>query len=273
MIQKWLLGAALLFIGGCTVQVSDNRSEALAQENGGLPVDIQLQRLHSYPKGGSVVIPASQMKAGDILLTSPYGPTSLGIRLFSGSTVSHAAIYLGDDKVVEAVGGSGVQVVTLEQALDHNSKIVVMRVPGLTEEQALSIQNFSEESLGKHYNYNGVALIAPFMLTRQLCSLNPFSSEFRNGCISLMAQLQLGSDEDAKGNYFCSQFVIEAYNRAGRPITESAPVWISPVDLLHMREGDVASFTPNVPLQYVGHLKRGVVENTTIALQQFFHLD
>lgn len=273
MIKKLILGAVLLLIGGCTVQVSDNGEKALAQENGGLPVDIQLQRLSSYPKGGSVVIPESQMKAGDILLTSPYGPTSLGIRLFSGSTVSHAAIYLGDDKVVEAVGGSGVQIVTLAQALDHNSKIVVMRVPGLTGEQALSILNFSEENLGKNYNYNGVALMAPFMLTRQLCSLNPFSSEFRDSCISMMAQIQLGNDEDAKGNYFCSQFVIEAYNRAGLPITKSAPVWISPVDLLHMREGDVASFTPNVPLQYVGHLKRGTVESATVAVRQFFHID
>lgn len=143
----------------------------------------------------------------------------------------------------------------------------------MTEEQALLIQSFSEEKLGKHYNYNGVALMAPFMMTRQLCSLNPFSAEFRNDCISMMAKIQLGNDDDAKGNYFCSQFVIEAYNRAGLPITESAPVWISPVDLLHMREGDVAFFTPNVPLQYVGHLKRGMVESTTLAVRQFFQID
>ncbi|AWH87489.1 YaeF family permuted papain-like enzyme [Limnobaculum parvum] len=256
-------------LSGCTMQISEKEDNPLSAANT-LPVEIQMQRLHSYPEGGSLVIPATEMAAGDILLTSPYGPTSLGIRLFSASTVSHAAIYLGNDQVVEAVGGSGVQIVSLDKVMDHNSKIIVLRVPELSAEQALAIRHFSESQVGQRYNYNGVALMAPFMMTRQLCSLNPFSEKFRNGCISTLAKLQLGSDEDAKGSFFCSQFVIEAYNQAGLPITTSDPVWVSPVDLLHMRQGDVASLTPNNPLLYIGHLKKGIIESTTASIRNGF---
>lgn len=262
----------LLLLNGCSMQVSGRPAADNNSETSLLPVDVQLQRIHSYPQGGSQVITESSLNAGDIILSSAAGPTSMGIRIFSTSGVSHAAIYLGDNQVAEAVG-SGVQIVTLEQVMQHNSKVIVFRYPGLTPEHALAIRNFSEEKVGVRYNYNGVALMAPFMLTRKVCDLNPFSSTFRNNCLNTLAKVQLGSDDDAKGTFFCSQFVLEAYKQAGYPITESAPVWVSPADLLHMREGDVASLTPIKPLLYVGHLKKGVLETATTSVQDFFNFD
>ncbi|MFO6285506.1 hypothetical protein ACLBVW_38790, partial [Pseudomonas aeruginosa] len=40
--------------------------------------------------------------------------------------------------------------------------------------------------------------------------------------------------------------------------TQVSTTCISPSELLHMREGDVATFKPETQLQYVGHLKLGV---------------
>jgi hypothetical protein len=55
--------------------------------------------------------------------------------------------------------------------------------------------------------------------------------------------------------FFCSQFVLEAYNRAGLPLTTADPRLLTPADLLHMREGDVPSVRSHQALVYVGHLK------------------
>ncbi|ASK27634.1 C40 family peptidase [Neisseria chenwenguii] len=44
--------------------------------------------------------------------------------------------------------------------------------------------------------------------------------------------------------FFCSQFVVEAFNRAYKPLTDTEPEWITPSDILNMREGDVPSVTP-----------------------------
>lgn len=67
------------------------------------------------------------------------------------------------------------------------------------------------------------------------------------------AMVQLGASRNDQ--FFCSQFVLEAYNQAGLPVTTADPRWVSPADLLHMREGDVPSIPATQPLRYVGHLK------------------
>ena len=54
---------------------------------------------------------------------------------------------------------------------------------------------------------------------------------------------------------FCSQFVIEAFNRAGKPLTSAKPQWVDPSDILHMREDDIATISPVAKLQYIGHLQ------------------
>ena len=75
----------------------------------------------------------------------------------------------------------------------------------------------------------------------------------RNACLQGIAAIQLGTyDNDG---FFCSQLVLESYKQAGLPITDANPRWISPADILHMREGDVPSLKIHQPLSYVGHLK------------------
>lgn len=54
---------------------------------------------------------------------------------------------------------------------------------------------------------------------------------------------------------FCSQFVIEAFNRAGKPLTTAKPQWVDPSDILHMREDDIATISPVAKLHYIGHLQ------------------
>jgi hypothetical protein len=49
--------------------------------------------------------------------------------------------------------------------------------------------------------------------------------------------------------------VLEAYKRADLPLTSANPRWLSPSDILHMREGDVPSVRSLQALEYVGHLK------------------
>ena len=80
--------------------------------------------------------------------------------------------------------------------------------------------------------------------------LDPRALGFEIVCF---AMVQLGGSRNDQ--FFCSQFVLEAYNQAGLPVTTADPRWVSPADLLHMREGDVPSIPSTQPLRYVGHLK------------------
>lgn len=249
-------GALLLltFIStGCTVDIGT------AHRSPSSPFRfINVQQLSSAPGSTLQIISEEKLQAGDLLFSSSVGLASLGIRFFSASAVSHVALYIGEGQVAEAVG-AGVQIVTLREAMAHSDKLFALRMPELTGKEATRIAQFAREKSGSRYNFSGIAEMAPFMLTRKLCSLNPFSPDFRHRCLLALAKAQLAPPERATNSrYFCSEFVTAAYAYAGQPLTQARAGWVSPADLLHMREGDVASLKPLHRLRYVGHLKKGI---------------
>jgi len=115
------------------------------------------------------------------------------------------------------------------------------------------MQAFVAETVGQKYNYVGVLLQAPFSVERKLCEMPLTPSLVRDVCVQGMGAMQVGLGRSDR--FFCSQFVLEAYRRAGLPLTQADPRLLSPADLLHMREGDVPSVHSQQVLQYVGHLK------------------
>jgi hypothetical protein len=86
-----------------------------------------------------------------------------------------------------------------------------------------------------------------------VCELPLVRTLVHDYCIRGFATIQLGAFSNDQ--FFCSQFVLEAYRQAGLPLTDAAPRWLSPRDILHMREGGVPSVKVRQSLAYVGHLK------------------
>jgi hypothetical protein len=109
------------------------------------------------------------------------------------------------------------------------------------------------ETVGRKYNLVGVMLQAPFTIDRKMCELPLTPTLVRDFCVQGLGAVHLGLGRS--DTFFCSQFVLEAYRRAGLPLTSADPRLLSPADLLHMREGDVPSVRSNQVLHYVGHLK------------------
>ena len=213
-------------------------------------------RLLITPANGGRHITSAELQPGDIILSSTNGITSLGIRLFTFSPVSHAALYLGDDDIAEAVG-SGIRTRKMSEFVEDESTIVAFRHPAVRAAHADAMRNFAQAQSGKKYNVIGVVLQAPFTLQRQYCELPLVPSLVRDACIRGLAAIQLGVARNDR--FFCSQFVLAAYQEAKLPLTTADPLLVSPADLLHMREGDVPSVRIAQSLHYVGHLKSGPV--------------
>lgn len=115
------------------------------------------------------------------------------------------------------------------------------------------MRRFAAQHDGKRYNTLGIVLQAPFTLQRQYCELPLVPGLVRDFCIRGLASIQLGAARNDR--FFCSQFVLEAYQHARLPLTTADPLLVSPADLLHMRDGDVPSVRTEQALDYVGHLK------------------
>ena len=241
--------AAAAVLSACATQIgTDPASQAPA---------FQIQnRLLLTPANGGKGITTAALQPGDIILSSTNGVTSIGIRLVTVSPVSHAALYLGNDEIAEAVG-SGIRTRKMADFIADESTIVAFRHPGVRADHAETMRSFAQAHAGKKYNVLGVVLQAPFTLQRQYCELPLVPSLVRDACIRGLAAIQLGVARNDR--FFCSQFVLAAYQEAKLPLTTADPLLVSPADLLHMREGDVPSVRIEQALQYVGHLKAGPV--------------
>ena len=272
LLRSGLLTFALLLLTACTLDVGRSSPSTSAADDHSSSWAVTLQRQSSIAGSGLREIAESDLRSGDLLFSSSLGVTSLGIRAFSASSVSHVALYVGEGQVAEATG-AGVQVITLQQALAHSDKLFALRVPDLTPDQATAMKSFAWQVKDSGYNYRGIIQFIPYMVTKPLCSLNPFSRDFRQQCVSGLAKAQLG-DAASGGNKegFAFRLAWMHWSRQGQaffgsPEGPGGPIpltlaqggrGISPSDLLHMREGDVATFKPETQLQYVGHLKLGV---------------
>jgi uncharacterized protein YycO len=244
LFSRLLVCTAALLLQACATDVELNPHQ-------GKPA-INVQNKSLDPGNGGELIAPRVLQTGDILLSATNGINSAGIRAITLSPVSHAALYVGKGQIIEAVG-EGVRQRSVQNFITEEATIVAFRHPNLDGVQAALIQKFSEKHVGTKYNTAGIVLQAPFTLQRKFCELPIMPALVRDACIRGVAAIQLGPVPNDQ--FFCSQFVLEAYKAAGLPLTDADPRLVSPGDLLHMRQGDVPSFKINQALQYVGHLK------------------
>ena len=222
-----------------------------ASENQGLPT-LVVQNKSLTPDNGGMQAQQADLQPGDILLSAGTSLNALGIRISTLAPVSHAALYVGDGLVIDAVG-SGVRELPLAAFVDEASAVVAFRHPGIQPEQQPKLVTFARAQLGQPYNLTGIVLQAPFTLERRLCELPVLPGPIRDFCLRGIALVQLGLGPNDR--FFCSQLVLEAYKRAELPLTDADPRLATPADLLHMREGDVPSVRTHQALRYIGHLK------------------
>jgi hypothetical protein len=238
-----LVGAAAL-LAGCATEVAPNPDTGRPQ--------LAMQNVALNPRNGGTAIEPAALQPGDILLSSSNGIGSFGIRLMTLSPVSHASVYLGEGRVAEAVT-QGIQERSVDALVQEEATIVAFRHPAIRPEHVARMREFAGEQNGRRYNLLGAMLHAPFSVERRLCEVPLVPGALRDFCLQGVGAVQLGLGRNDV--FFCSQFVLEAFRRAGLPLTDADPRLVSPRDLLHMREGDVSSMRIHQPLLYVGHLK------------------
>lgn len=253
-MKRWIpLVALVALVQGCATQlVFNSESGSRDPDTGQSAAVLQFQSSSIEPADGDSALKADALRPGDILLTAAPTFRSSAIRMMTVAPVSHAAVYIGDGEVLEAVRPE-VRIRKIRELLAEENVVLVLRHPDLTPAQAQSMRDYGLTQAGTSFNILGVAMHAPFGITRKLCELPLIPSAVRDVCIrSIGSVFHIATSEQQK---FCSQLVLQAYANAGVPLTDADPRIMSPADILHMREGDVSSVKVNRQLQYVGHLK------------------
>lgn len=266
LMTRWISYAVLAAsCAGCATSLSIPATADAAASP--LPT-LRFQKPGLNPRNGGQLVESHVLRPGDILLSAANGIASAGIRLLTLAPVSHASLYIGDGQVIEAVG-KGVRQRTIEEVLGEEDVVVAFRHPHSQAMHHEKLRAFALEKVGRPYDHVGIVLQAPFALERRLCELPLLPDLVRNACLQGIAAIQLGTYDNDR--FFCSQLVLESYRQAGLPITDANPRWVTPADILHMREGDVPSIRTHQALSYVGHLKffpEGVGDNAALAASE-----
>lgn len=182
-------------------------------------------------------ITSATMRAADIVVSTGTGASSALIRVGTLSSYSHAALYIGNGMVVEAIE-RGVVKQALVDALLDDVLAVVYRRKDLTATQATAVVNYVSKQVGKSYDYAGVVGASGFT---------------PGGTVGRILWLPLGVVQgiSAAGNimrpessFFCSELVLRAFEKAAMPITFGPATLSNP-----------GSIPTSHKVQYVGHLK------------------
>ncbi|HET7298289.1 MAG TPA: YiiX/YebB-like N1pC/P60 family cysteine hydrolase [Burkholderiales bacterium] len=247
--MKRVIALALLMalLQGCAT-----RFELRGSDAGSAGLGLRFQTSSVQPQGDEPALAQDILEPGDIILTSAPTLRSVGIRLFTLSSVSHAALYVGDGRIVEALG-SGVHERPLDELLLEENIALVLRYPGLTRNQQLEIMDYALQKTGARFSFVGATLHVPFSVARRVCELPLVPEVVRDACLRAVGVLNYVAATESQ--LFCSQLVMQAYQRAGVQITNADARLISPADILHMREGDVPSVKVHKQLRYVGYLR------------------
>lgn len=201
------------------------------------------------------VIKINDLVAGDVLLYKGKSFISRAIQFFDGTDFSHAALYLGDGQVGEAIasglkrrdyveGASGIWV----QA--HRIKNVVP-----TMEPVLEVANRYLDD-GNRYGYEQLLLLAFLCLTRKLRftpSLRLLVRSTLDAASAVLTRLLSQHREPM----ICSEFVYRVYDEALPDVTDLYSLWINRVTapstgLARAVSPDLAGMRPLTPVRGQG---------------------
>ncbi|MEM7374373.1 MAG: hypothetical protein AAF587_37610 [Bacteroidota bacterium] len=197
------------------------------------------------PENGGRSIGIDSLESGDIILSTTNDPEISGrVRAITNSAISHAAVYIGEGRVVEAIE-SGVMERSLETAMKDDSVTVAFRHQQMSPEKAAIIKDFLVQKRKEGVKFDRYAMIRnlPIQIITSICgALLP---SLRDKCRNFAGRIFLGTESN--NEFYCSELVFAAFEAADVQLSNTDPQWTSPEDLVQL------SF--NGTLQYVGHLK------------------
>ncbi len=196
------------------------------------------------PGVGGRSIGLAALMPGDIILSTTDQGISETIRAITKSAVSHAAVYLGNDRIAEAID-SGVVVRSLDTAIADDSLAVAYRHRDMTPVKAQTVVGFLEDKARKKTRFDNWAIVRviPGQLARAVC--NTLTGQARERCLAVARDIRVGTDDDS--TYFCSELVLAALASAGLELAGANPSWSSPQQIVELNHTGL--------LDYVGHLK------------------
>lgn len=165
----------------------------------------------------------SDLRPGDILLSTGSATVSGVIRAGTGSRFSHAALYVGNGEIIEAIG-EGVVRQSLDRAMRDDTLVCVYRRIQMSDAQAQQVIRYASAQVGKPYDEAGAA--GAGVTSGRGAVISVFAGALMPVVGSAGVAYALGADLMNRWNpersFFCSELVALAFDRANVPLGSGA---------------------------------------------------
>lgn len=145
----------------------------------------------------------NSIRPGDVLLVEGHQRFSAAVKYLTQSNWSHSALYVGDEKLIEADLEKGVQEIPLNSYEKFHTRIC--RPAKLTQDDLNKILEYAYNRIGHHYDLKNIIDLA-----RYLFPTPPVPNKWKRNL------LQLGSGDPTK--VICSSMIAEAFQSIRYPI-------------------------------------------------------
>jgi hypothetical protein len=177
---------------------------------------------------------ASELKVADVILSTTPAAVSTVIKAGTGAQYSHAMLYVGDSKVVEAVD-KGVVHRSIKLATNGAKYAHAFRLEDMTADQAAKIAAYAIGKVGGSYAYGGV-FGGSGVISILSAPAQPFLHFARWG--SNKIKQGVGSHR----TYFCSELVEDAFESQDLTVSRYYPSMTNPGDIYEYHERNPTTF-------------------------------
>ena len=177
------------------------------------------------------IIDQTSLIGGDIILCYGDGKKDLiakGIEKVTGSKYKHAAICIDTTSAAES-GMSGVKKESIKDIIKRYSHVAIFRQPDAwNQDRVNALKLFIDKTIetGAKYNFKGITSFSKNKSEHDKSIYQKLDSYFKG---------DLKSDAHEKGNYFCSELVVNCLTATGFISPSAAVLYkgdtFAPVDL------------------------------------------
>lgn len=177
-----------------------------------------------------------ELKPGDIILRCSSALSSQMTEVMIWSRYTHSALYIGDGMIIDSTWQHGVKIRSLADLLNESSRVGVLRLPGLTSDQADQVISAAKSKGASEYNFEGVKMLG----VQKLDALTNMSQQSLGNLIGILGRAeQLPVDATDNGKYACSELIVSAFKAIGISLSQASG--FTPGDMVRLSQAGFLS--------------------------------
>jgi hypothetical protein len=178
----------------------------------------------------------TELKPGDILLRCSSALSSQMTEVMIWSRYTHSALYIGNGMIIDSTWQHGVKIRSLADFLNESTRVGVLRLPGLTPDQADQVIAAAKAKAASEYNFEGVKQLG----VQKMDALTNLSRQSLGTMIGILGRAEhLPPDATDNGKYACSELIVSAFKAIDIPLSQASG--FTPGDMVRLSQAGFLS--------------------------------